>query len=1024
MYQPNEFRVFVSSTFIDMHTERDHLNKEVFNELANICQKRCVNFTAIDLRWGINEDQSKRNETINICLEEIDKCHPFFIGIVGNRYGWIPPEEALQATPLLASNPQLLDHIKDKSITEIEFIRALLAAENNILDARFYFRNPEIDTLDKGQVFERETESNFLKLQNLKNTIRNIDYERIKSGENSMLYEGYSSPEELGERIKHDLLQVIDKYFPVDPNESSEEAYDRFHKSFSMSRLRSYIPNRKDVECIEEFIATDNSDRLLLIKGAAGSGKSSIASYAAQKAKEFAGGSIVVVEHYAEVERIRSEHRLVTRLVRLLASSQGHSRESIDKLLGNLEDDVEPIPHEIAPNPGRDLLDDLIRKDSRTVLIVIDGIDCLDKQGIELGWLPTPLPRNVKLIITCESGDLYKALKNSLEDISVSPEMEHSMAALDRKAKEGVLIAFSARYGKSLTSNQQEKMVSSCQTSSPIFLISVLEEIRLYGRVTARSSEGVTQAIDVLIDSYLAHSSIRELYDHMIVSREEYFSSTMPGLVQKVLSFLYYSMEGLTEQELTSLVSEDPKRSQSTPSLEVLAVLNSFGHHLTRSFSSSGVVKFSHPAFREAVKRRYSLKSTMDTALDRKIFNMFLDHPDPARRREEINARAQKIWLSKDAGPQFLSFSLWHKFSNEKTSDLDFYTDIYSEAMLRTDAAIIEYFAFRHPANAKMSFIASMRASANVTRHLCFTISRCAEFFYIFCRTENIFADLSHIWLETFDSVKNRISGNLFEINDFIHWTAQSLIHDKKYEEAFEVLLLTLTSPSSSKIRVRFSFSEVIYVCIMLKAQGQTDKSRALCVAAAKRSGLVTLPIQELFIGELLLEFGEYELSEDVFRHLINSGHEKEKSLIHLAEIRDLTKRSTEAYPVYKELLKLEKDNIESVIKDADEALEKGLLAKAEILYEHAIRTLRESKFTSSLQLEECYEKRAEVLEKLGNIKDAEQCFLHALELITSSSVYDTERLARVFGKTENFYRKHNMVPKAKMLIRKYEGRF
>lgn len=44
----------------------------------------------VDLRWGITDEEAADGQILPICLEEIRRCQPFFIGILGNRYGWIP----------------------------------------------------------------------------------------------------------------------------------------------------------------------------------------------------------------------------------------------------------------------------------------------------------------------------------------------------------------------------------------------------------------------------------------------------------------------------------------------------------------------------------------------------------------------------------------------------------------------------------------------------------------------------------------------------------------------------------------------------------------------------------------------------------------------------------------------------------------------------------------------------------------------------------------------------------------------
>lgn len=86
-------RIFVSSTFRDMHAERDHLNRFVFPELRARCLRRGVELVGIDLRWGVTEEETRRQGALNICLSEVDRCRPFFLGLLGERYGWVPPPE-------------------------------------------------------------------------------------------------------------------------------------------------------------------------------------------------------------------------------------------------------------------------------------------------------------------------------------------------------------------------------------------------------------------------------------------------------------------------------------------------------------------------------------------------------------------------------------------------------------------------------------------------------------------------------------------------------------------------------------------------------------------------------------------------------------------------------------------------------------------------------------------------------------------------------------------------------------------
>ena len=100
--QDRVIRVFVSSTFRDMQAERDELVLKIFPQLRRLCEERGVTWGEIDLRWGISDEQKADGQVLPICLEEIKRCRPYFIGLLGERYGWIPTaisDEVLERVP-------------------------------------------------------------------------------------------------------------------------------------------------------------------------------------------------------------------------------------------------------------------------------------------------------------------------------------------------------------------------------------------------------------------------------------------------------------------------------------------------------------------------------------------------------------------------------------------------------------------------------------------------------------------------------------------------------------------------------------------------------------------------------------------------------------------------------------------------------------------------------------------------------------------------------------------------------------
>ena len=89
------FRIFVSSTFSDLKAERNALQQYVFPRVRDLCMQHGCRFQAIDLRWGVSEEAGRDQQTVPICLKEIERCQrvtprPNFIILLGDRYGWRP----------------------------------------------------------------------------------------------------------------------------------------------------------------------------------------------------------------------------------------------------------------------------------------------------------------------------------------------------------------------------------------------------------------------------------------------------------------------------------------------------------------------------------------------------------------------------------------------------------------------------------------------------------------------------------------------------------------------------------------------------------------------------------------------------------------------------------------------------------------------------------------------------------------------------------------------------------------------
>jgi hypothetical protein len=137
-----DVRVFISSTFRDMDAERDILVKRVFPQLRERLLPYRIHLIDIDLRWGITPEEAENDRVLDLCLEQIDDCRPFFLGILGERYGWVPDKIMLPDK----SEYGWIQGMTGKSVTELEILYGVL--RNRQMAGHAFFFSPERDALN------------------------------------------------------------------------------------------------------------------------------------------------------------------------------------------------------------------------------------------------------------------------------------------------------------------------------------------------------------------------------------------------------------------------------------------------------------------------------------------------------------------------------------------------------------------------------------------------------------------------------------------------------------------------------------------------------------------------------------------------------------------------------------------------------------------------------------------------------------------------------------------------------------
>jgi hypothetical protein len=227
--QRREMRVFISSTFRDMQQEREELVKQIFPQLRRLCESRGVTWGEVDLRWGVPDEAKAEGKVLPLCLQEIEHCRPYFIGLLGERYGWVPEEFS---PDLLQTQAWLAQH-RGKSVTALEILHGVLQNPQMEKHAFFYFRDPAYAAAHPG--FTEENPALRGKLTLLKDDIRHSGFP---------VKEPFATPKQLGEWVLRDLTAVIEEIYPErDLDPLGRVAFD--HEAYSASRRTVYIGRQR-----------------------------------------------------------------------------------------------------------------------------------------------------------------------------------------------------------------------------------------------------------------------------------------------------------------------------------------------------------------------------------------------------------------------------------------------------------------------------------------------------------------------------------------------------------------------------------------------------------------------------------------------------------------------------------------------------------------------------------------------------------------------------------------------------------
>ena len=490
-----EIRIFLSSTFSDMQETRNYLTKKIFPKIEKECADRGVRFTVLDLRWGITESESKTGKVIEICIDEINRTRPFFIGLVGDRYGWIPDEEEMRRNRHLEEKyPWVREYMKrGASITEIEMQYGVLDSGLPV-DAFFFLKEEHGST---GAAAGRSEEE--VKLAALKAKIREKAAEGVCSADT------YSSIEQLGQLVHERLMTMIDSKFPADEKLSQ---FDRFmlRQESELEEYRNgYIDHCERTDFLDSLLG----DNRVIIADESGSGKSALLANCGKNA----------------------EIRIVRTIINDSVSSVRLLMNIFLRCLGLTDADPFESRHmeQTAPDIAATFREKGFTED---VIWIIDGLEKLPVASVTELLPLFRLPEQVKTVVSADN-ETYEAVRDYAQDFTCI-----GTRPLNKAEKVHLIQQTLQRYSKKLTTGMELHIMRCDFLSKPSMLKVFLHALIQFG---------VFEELDSFIHTLTRTGEEGRFMDRILEIAEEDFGREE---VERLLSTLACASCGLNEKQL------------------------------------------------------------------------------------------------------------------------------------------------------------------------------------------------------------------------------------------------------------------------------------------------------------------------------------------------------------------------------------------------------------------------------------------------------------------------------------------
>lgn len=603
-------KIFVSSTFRDMQAERDLVQQYVLPYLRNEAKKYGENIDMLDLRWGVNtselESEEGSKKIISVCLEEIERSHPYMLIFMGERYGTMMPPEMIQE--MVAKKPVSLG-IDDYalSITALEVEYGALSEYGSCQNCVVCFREPieyKISDWNERAVYQSESQEATRKLEALKEKIsqefgnRVIFYTADWDENAGKLVDFITKDgESLEDKLNRVYLELFENDWEEAANLSWEEKEQNSVDAVIEKHMKCFRGRDSFFNVFYEKIVAEKG--LLVLQGVVGSGKTSIICNVMQK--------------------LMTEEKLVFRFLSGNTPFSSNALQFIKQFVAFLErkleinnqvDEEERQKYDYEKWKKRqDELCDMVSQ-QETIYVVIDALDQLEEDihATKLDFLPNS--ENIRVVVSCT--DVFDL--SQVENINYKvTELPLLMGNEIREVIEGLFSAMSK--------NTYEEYIDSIMwkenADSPLYLniiahrLGMMNSDELY---FARTEEDIIQKGRSIIDSMPDNM---EKAIMVLIKEAEQRVSIQSDILTRIIRLLAISRNGMRVSDIEMIFNSINKEFRYLD-------FSRFRNYLDMFFveRDNGFIDFSHRTIRQAILNSFDDKKYYHMLIARNMWRL------------------------------------------------------------------------------------------------------------------------------------------------------------------------------------------------------------------------------------------------------------------------------------------------------------------------------------------------------------------------------------------------------------------